>query len=315
MDGRRLITAWVAAVVMCVIVTIAPAIAQAEPPPLFYTNGQRLIGAPLPVMVTGKIKLESATLGEVHCLINFWVNAWNQHEHGEASNPERGYGEVTNWGTSLCEDPLIEAPGPEPGKRRTTTTVSPEMPLEEEFGKEAEVCSVETRTKLSECPNPSERKVGRTVSAVRRRPLSAGWKAELLRGQRGEREGTLLKVGLHEFGEPGQATAQNTACFPKEKVVNPETAKEEERPAKYTATPSGCVALDIIFPQIPLEYVFYGTLELFTVRGFTNGLHPSRLQFIEPGKLFSSEGGAGEGETTGEVNLFGSERLQLIWMK
>jgi hypothetical protein len=51
---------------------------------------------------------------------------------------------------------------------------------------------------------------------------------------------------------------------------------------------------------------------MFTVNGFASGLHPSRLQFSEPGKLFSSEGVEGEGETTGEVRIFGSEAVQLI---
>jgi hypothetical protein len=314
----RLISGLVATVAACTIVTVAPAIAEAESPPLFYANGKRLTATPVPVLANGRLKLESPVIGEVGCVINFWLNVRNEHEHGEASNPERGYGEVTGWGAGLgnlaCTRPRLTLQLERVYEQQITTTISAEMPLEEEFGEEAEACAVEypPRTRLSECPNPSERKIGRVVSAVRRRALSLPWKLELIRGARGEREGVLTKVGLHELGEAGKAETQSTACFPKEKFVNPETAKEEERPAKYTGIPSGCVALDVIFPQIPLEFVFYGTLEIFTVNGFINGLHPSKWEFLVPGRLFSSEGAEGEGETTGEVKLFGSEAEQLI---
>jgi hypothetical protein len=186
------------------------------------------------------------------------------------------------------------------------------MPLETEFGEEAEVCNYELKTQLAECPSPSERQVGRVVSAVRRRTLSLPWKLELVRGKRGEREGTLMKVGLHEFGEAGQATTQNTACYPRERFVNSETAREEERPSRYTGIPSGCVAMDLVFPWVPHEFVLYGTQELFILNGFVNGLRPSKLEFNEPGKLFSSEAEDGEGVTTGEVKLFGSQAVQLI---
>jgi hypothetical protein len=311
MDRTRLISRWVAAVAACAILTIAPAIARAEEsPPLFYANGKRVTAMPVPVLANGRIKLVGPLLGEAFCLNTFSLNVWNEHEHGEAINPERGYGEVTDWRTSLCEGTLV-GESLEVGRPKLTPAVSAEMPLEKEF-REAEVCANEFKTKLSECPNPSERESARVISAARRRPLNLPWKLELVRGKRGEREGVLMKIGLHEFGEAGQATTQNTGCFPKEKFVNPETAKEEERPANYTAIPSGCVGLNVYAPQYAFEYALYGTLEDFTLNGFANGLRPSRLEFIEPGKLFSSEGAEGEGETTGELHLFGSRAVELI---
>ncbi len=39
---------------------------------------------------------------------------------------------------------------------------------------------------------------------------------------------------------------------------------------------------------------------------------PPELKFVQTGKLFSSEGGEGEGETTGHVNLFGAESVELM---
>ena len=73
--------------------------------------------------------------------------------------------------------------------------------------------------------------------------------------------------------------------------------------------------MNIIFPQIPAEFVFYGSLEIESINGAGNGLDPTRLEFIESGNLFSSEGLAGEGSTTGKVTLAGAEGIQLMTAK
>jgi hypothetical protein len=298
------------------VLTLVPAAAQAEegPPPLGYANNVKLTTAHTPILANGKIDLESTILGEVHCLNTFAAYGWNEHEHGEAAKPERGIGEVVGWGTSLCEAPKEVESLEAVYHKHITVTASAEMPLEKEL-QEAEVCTEETKTLLSECKLASERRVANVPSIVRRRVASLPWLVELIRGQRGEAKSTLEKVGVHAYGEAGTATAQNTACFPKEKFINPETLKEEERAAVFTKVPEGCVKVDIIFPQIPLEFIYYGTQELWGVNGFTNGLHPSKLEFKEPGKLFSSEGGEGEGNTTGEVRVFGNASVQLMTAK
>jgi hypothetical protein len=297
------------------MLTLVPAAAQAEEqPPRGYANNHLLTTAHTAILANGKIKLESTILGEIHCLNTFAAFGWNEHEHGEAAKPERGYGEVVGWGTSLCEAPQevksLEAVYHIP----ITVTANAEMPLEKEL-QEAEVCTEETKSLLSECPLKTERRIANVPSIVRRRVASLPWLVELIHGKRGEREGTLQRVGMHAYGEAGKAELQNTACFPKEKFVNPETLKEEERMANFTKLPSGCIGVDIIFPQIPLEFIYYGGQELFGVNGIINGLHPSKLEFITPGRLFSSEGGEGEGETTGEVKVFGNEAVQLLTAK
>ncbi len=109
-------------------------------------------------------------------------------------------------------------------------------------------------------------------------------------------------MGLHEYGESGNSTEHSTLCYP----------KEGANPAVFTKLPSGCVGVTIIFPQIPLEFVFYGTQEIEAINGFGNGLNASRLEFVQAGKLFSSEGLDGEGETTGAVNLFGAKQVELM---
>jgi hypothetical protein len=233
MDRTRLTSGLVAAIVASAIATIAPAIAEAESPPVFYANGKRLTATPVPVLANGRIKLESPTLGEVRCLIDFWLNVRNEHERGEAGNPERGYGEVTGLGAGLgtlaCTAPQETLNLESVYKQMITTTLSAEMPLEEEFGEEAEACAVEfpRKTRLGECPNPSERKVERVVSAVRRRALSLPWKLELVRGTRREQEGVLAKIGIHELGEAGHATTQTRPASPRKGSSTPKRQRKK----------------------------------------------------------------------------------------
>jgi hypothetical protein len=294
-------------------VTIVPAIAQAAEPPVIYSNAKMVPTSPMPVVGDGKIILGGPILGEVRCMNTFNANVFNQHERLEAANPVRGYGEITGWATSSCVSPTLGPPLERELERKVTVFISPEMPLEEQ-SVEAEVCTTPGKPP-SECKNSSERTTERLISAVRRRVGSVPWKFEMTRGTRQEEEGVLAKVGLHEFGEPGNAEQQSTACYPKEKFVNPETAKEEERPVKFTQIPSGCLAVDVIVPQIPLELVFYGTQEIWNVNGFVNGLHPTRWEFLRPGKLFSSEGLEGESEFTGSLRVSGAEVMQLVTAK
>jgi len=132
--------------------------------------------------------------------------------------------------------------------------------------------------------------------------VSLPWKVELIRGERNEEEGVLQKIGLHEYGESGTATAKSTKCYP----------KEGEKPASFKAIPLGCIGVNILFPQIPAEFAYYGTQEIFGVNGVKNGLTPSHLSFTSAGGLFSSEGLEGEGSTEGSVKLLGSVGQELL---
>jgi hypothetical protein len=310
MDRTRLITGFILAVAASATLTVVPAIAQATGPPAIYSN-MKPIPATTPVAAIGEGQsvLHTTILGEIRCTNTFNASVWDQHERGESLNPERGYGEITGWAPSSCTSPQEEASLEAVYHKKASTVVSSEMPLEKEFV-EAEFCA-EEGVPLPIC---KERKTGRLISAVRRRVGSVPWKFEMIRGIREEEEAVLAKVGLHEFGEHGSAEQQSTACFAKEKFVNPETAKTEERPVRYTGIPSGCFAIDIIYPQIPLEFVYFGTQELRNLNGFTNGLHPTRWEFPEAGRLFSSEAFVGEGEFTGSLHLSGGE-MQLLTAK
>jgi hypothetical protein len=187
-----------------------------------------------------------------------------------------------------------------------TYVVSAELPLDKTM-MEAELCSEERKTQLSECPSSAERSVGKVIREVGPRTFSAPWKLELVRGVREEQEGVLAKIGVSEFGEGGSAETESTKCYPREEIGGVPGVM-----ARFTAVPQGCFEVDVMVPQVPVEWPFYGTQELWLQNGIGNGLHPSRLQFRRPGALFASEEKPEAAEQTGELRLFGSEAVQLI---
>jgi hypothetical protein len=300
------------AIAIACSLAVVPALASsasdagaAEPPPMVYVNGKNLGATHVPVIAPGAILLESTLLGEGHCRVTLYAYLWNEHEHGAESNPVRGYGEVVGFGTSSCEfpHPTLEIEDP-PDLRDATLSVEPPL---EETTREAEVCAVELKRSLSECPNSSERRVGPVFNEVRRRTSSLPWKLELIRGSRGELTGVLAKVGLAELGEGGTAEGQSTRCYPREEIGG-----IPGKMARFAAVPGGCFEVSVIYPHLPLEVPFYGTQEIFLKNGFTNGLHPSKVEFVQAGRLFSSEEKLGEGELRGELRLIGAQNVELI---
>ena len=77
--------------------------------------------------------------------------------------------------------------------------------------------------------------------------------------------------------------------------------------------PFGCIRLTVVIPQIPVEYVLYGTQEIDWINGAKNGLFPSRLRLAESGGLSSSQGSAGEDATLeGSTELIGANAVELL---
>jgi hypothetical protein len=310
-----------------IVLAAAPSLASAEePPPRAYENGAELSQTAIPIVAWGLIQLESSVLGKIHCLNTFFAQGWNQHEHFEGSKPIRGYGEVLGWGNSNCEAPEEKASLEVAHKKEIeegrievplTVTATAEMPLEK-IGRQAEICKEEKKT-LAQCSAKNsegvytERETKLLTAEFHRRVVTLPWKVELIRGEREEEAGTMQKIGLHEYGESGTANesknppspAHSTKCYP----------KESERPASFKVLPSGCIGVNILFPQIPAEFIFYGTQEIWGINGVKNGLSPSRLHFLEAGTLFSTEGLEGEGSTTGEVKLVGANGVELLTAK
>ena len=313
MSRRLLCRNLVVGVAGSVAMSLVPSVAQAtEPPPRFYENFTELTTTKRPVVADGRITLYNSVFsvsGEIHCLVTLYADIWNEHEHGLQTNPIRAYGEVAGWSPSSCESPHETLELERMYERKITFVVLPEMPLEREH-RQAVVCKQATETKLAECPSGEEREAKEAIVGVRRGASSLPWKFELVRGEREAEPAILWKTGIHEFGESGTATNKSTGCYPKERVVV--EGKEVERAASFTKVPSGCIAVDVIVPEIPLEMVFYGTQEILALNGFGNGLNASRLMFVSSGHLFSSEGTEGEAEETGLLTLFGADSVELL---
>jgi hypothetical protein len=316
-----------ASVAATAAVLLPTAVAQAEVAPKAYSNGKVLSTLHVPIIGVGEIKLKSEVIGVVKCENTFYGEGWNQVVGSET----RGVGEIDGWGTSGCEAPTyvptleiadtkqIEKhevvcqggyPGTEIGKNKCFTVfATAELPLETEKV-EAEVCAKEGET-LAKCnKEPSEKKTVKLISAVRRRIASTPWKAELIKGEREEEEVVLQRTGVHTFGEAGRGEyAQNESgpCYP----------KEGAKPASWKAVPSGCVVVNIVFPQIPDEILFYGSQEARGINGSKNGLFPSTLEFNEEsGSFFSSENSAGvNNRTFGSVKTIGSNSVELLTSK
>jgi hypothetical protein len=291
------------------------AAAQAEVPPLVYTNSHRMTITHAPIFANGVLRLHSTVLGNVTCTNTFRGEAWNAHENNEATKPERAYGEVLGWGTSSCTAPeeifslehcgvCLEEIERSHIPRPITVTASPELPAEKTFT-QGEICREETKT-LAQCPNSTEREVKVMISSYHRRGSTLPWKAELIRGTRAEETGILAKIGLAEFGETGNAEGQTTKCYP----------KEGTNPASFEKVPPGCIAVDVIFPQVPYEFVYYGTEEVWAVNGAGTGLDASHLEWVAPaGNFFSTKGAEGEGSVEGAVKLSGAEAVELLTAK
>jgi hypothetical protein len=297
------------------MLTCVPAAAQGEELPQLYNNS-RLVGETQRVQTfgNGRIQLHSTVLGKIDCASTFAAEAWNAHANGVTETPVHAYAEVLGWGTSSCTAPetiadiecgsCLQRYREEHIPLPITITVSSEMPVEKTF-RQGEVCIDETKT-LSQCPLASERETKTIISSYHRRVSSLPWKVELIRGERAEEKGVLAKVGLAEYGETGTASAQNTKCYP----------KEGTNPASFEKVPPGCVAVDIIFPQIPYEFAYYGTEEIWAVNGAGNGLDASHLEWVAPaGRLFSSKGTEGEASTEGKMRLSGAEAVELLTAK
>lgn len=314
--GATSVFAAAASVFAMALLTLALTAVQAEAseePPKWHSNGHEVGTQHLPVTIWGEMQLNSEALGEgtegeIHCQNVMGASVWNE--------APKGLGEVEGWGTNACKAPELEKAlneiyhtPIEEGKIRGPLTVfaTAEMPQVVEL-REAVVCSESNKSKLSECPNSSEREPQTLIWHARRSVSSFPWKIETQKGTRNGEKATILKLGVPPTGQ---------TCYPKEKVPNPEEPGSEiEVPAKWEKVPSGCIAINVVAPEIPAEIVFYGTLEPRLVNGAGTGLDPSKLEFgTVAGDLTTRENLAPQTTDEGELKLGGWESNQLIFAK
>ncbi len=146
------------------------------------------------------------------------------------------------------------------------------------------------------CPASSERETLTVYTGLARRS-GLPWSLGLATGEREEEELPVLQLG----------TGQN--CYPKETVLV--EGEEVEAAANWETVPDGCLKLNVQFPEVPAEVVFYGSQEVAVINGVKNGLSPSRLQFDEAGALDYRDGGEDAAANltaslTGELKLEGT---------
>ena len=161
------------------------------------------------------------------------------------------------------------------------------------------MCTSETKT-LGECTGEGEREARLLIASVRRRATSLPWGLVLERCERTEKESPCQLVGRPTAKTLGTGDG---GCY----------GTGAKGPLNYTEIPAGCIKIDIVYPVIPMETVFYGgSQEWYEVNGVKNGLQASKLKLIEPGNLQSTEGAAGELIMGGETKFVGAAALQLI---
>jgi hypothetical protein len=284
-------------VVMALAAVSAPPSAGAEVPPQFYVNNLLRGETPRPLVGWGEVSFQTTNVGKVHCLELLDGSAWNR---AGAS----GAGELEQFTGTQCEDPELEhLPLPEAlclredCVRPLTIFVTTEMPIALKVH-EAVICINASKT-LRECKEPAERETAKMITEYHRRTTSLPWKFSLVRGVREEEETRLMQIppaGLN--------------CYPKENVIV--EGKETEVPAVWEKVPAGCVKLNFIIPQIPAEMVFYGAQEIWLLNGVRNGLSPTHLKLVEPGRLTEGGPGGAQAALTGEARLLGAQGQELI---
>ncbi len=278
----------------------------------------------------GQLILSGPAIGTVTCPMTASGSVRNEHENGREAEPQRAYGLVEGWGAPQCQAPELTeryesvARGRDTGQPLTVFATA-ERPLIDETT-EASICDEAERAKvppvneLLECRNASERETVVLPKRIRRRAASLPWNAEAVRGTTRSGETVpRLRVGIATLGECGPGVAEGgeagSAC-------NPIAFEPSELPSRcypgsagYLAVPQGCVVVNVVIPQIPLEIPFYGSLELSVANGVKNGLSPSTALAEEAssGTLVSLSGG--HASAVGRLSGLGSGGAELLTLR
>ncbi len=269
----------------------------------------------------GIITLHGEALGTagVRCRTALAGNMWNEHEGDDKARPVRAYGLIEGWTTASCSRAQLKCVG-EGGTfpcEPTTPFITDEGPLELEYT-EAEIPITEGSCKGTPT-KPACYATTELVRAVRRRPASVPWKSEFVRGfaNSGEEEVVQQRIGMAQFGECGPGEAEETEGSPV--VCRATSANSSCYPAseQLTEVPAGCIAMNLVIPQIPLEVPFFGGLEVIWRNGAGTSTDPGRLELREEqsGRLLSQGAVLGEGVFAGAVKEIGAEGQALLSLR
>ncbi len=275
-----------------------------------------------PTVSWGPLTLHAEGFGPagVHCTSTSTGRLWNEYEGAETENPLRAYGVINAWGTADCTAPeLLEPIEHESGTGPITVFVTGEKSLQERT-REAEACAVSERgvyKRLAECP-PTERTHAQLVSEVNRQNTSLPWKAEMIRGRTSAGESVVLqRIGIASYGECGPGEGEASATDP----VRCRAREGNSRcfPASPTLTeiPAGCIELNLVIPQIPIEIPLYGSVEETWRNGVGTGVDPSRLELEQgwSGALLSPREPENNASFGADAKVLGEESQALLTMR
>lgn len=340
-----------AAVIAACALGAAPAAASAETPPQLYVNGalkplvstcieesapcgatekHTVRSAYEPFVAWGSIafNMENSALGPVRCSETMSGYLFNQREGDLTDRPARGYGAIQEWSASACVLPPLLGYGYEYAcSCRPTAFLTAETPLEYR-PREAIICSraayIEGKTTLSECPSETEREVETLYAAphpAARGTTSLPWNVEFSRGDTAAHEQVVRQIigekslgacNTELSGEVCAANEERGSCYP----TGPAGPNGEPH-YSYTEIPRGCMVIEFVVPQIPVEIPFFGSQELTLRNGAGSGVDPSRIEYEEAhtGVLRSQEDEEGGGWFSGTVKELGSEGQALLAAK
>jgi hypothetical protein len=126
-----------------------------------------------------------------------------------------------------------------------------------------------------------------------------------------------MRIGAGSYGECGPGEDEATTEDPALCSGRADDTKCYPASRQFTEVPGGCVNLNIVIPQVPIEIPAFGTLEATWRGGLKNGLFPSTMQFEEAasGGLQTPEGASAKATVFGSMKLVGDPGLQLIGIK
>ncbi len=295
-----------------------------------------------PVIGWGSLVLHAEGLGPagVACTgSTFLGTVYNAHEGENLESPVRAYGLVEEFSTdegpyhfkydiNSCSAPEF-ALRPVCGDADCEVYVSAEPPLTLDY-REAEVCNGHHLFNgrypepLSDCPLPSERETEQVPYAAQRSRSTLPWKVELVRGYTASHEEVVQpRIGMASFGECGPGAAEGTETCSAATATGRCYQQGPSTTYSYADEPQGCVVLNVIVPEVPVEIPFFGSLETTIRNGAGDGTDPSRLEIEESvaGQLRSQEGLEGTGHVRTvcavgcSIKLLGEEGQQLLTAK
>jgi hypothetical protein len=176
-------------------------------------------------------------------------------------------------------------------------------------------------TKLSECPDATERETQELIGAVRRGQPTLPWKSEFAEDIEPDGESVdVQRIGMAAFGECGPGDEEATEGNPEKCSASEADTKCYPTSGRLVEVPVGCISLNLVVGSIPLELTLVGSLEPVCRNGAGNAVDPSRLEFYGPtGSLWTTA--LGQGEAPGEVSFkgvakeLGSESQALLTLK